>query len=90
MPELREPISSSADESFRKGACHAAEWFLETVRTLAEQGRTSTEVAEHLTDLAALLSDWRTYGGELPEGNPWDWSFKDLASAIRERKRERE
>lgn len=86
MADRREPITFHADENFRKGACHAGDWFLETARTLATQGRTAMEVAEHLEALAAVLTDWRTQGAELPDGNPWDWSFKDLASVLRERK----
>ncbi len=85
MAQRREPITFHADENFRKGASHAGIWFQETARTLAAQGRTADEIAAHLDDLVRVLQDWRTGGVELPDGNPWDWSFKDLASVIRER-----
>jgi hypothetical protein len=81
-------VHPRSDENFRKGACHGARWFLETSRTLAQQGRSSAEVAEHLADLAELLGHWRTQTSELPDGNPWDWSFKDLASVIKRQKKE--
>jgi hypothetical protein len=85
MAEHREPISFRADENFRKGACHAGTWFRETARMLAAQGRTGGEIAAHLEDLVRVLENWRIGGVELPDGNPWDWSFKDLASVIRDR-----
>jgi hypothetical protein len=86
MSQHQEPISFEADEHFRKGACHAAAWLRETARTLADQGRTASEVADHLAELARVLENWRTQTVELPDGNPWDWSFRDLASVLREPK----
>jgi hypothetical protein len=77
---------SRSDENFRKGAVHAARWLLETSRTLAQQGRTTAEISEHLADLLEVLDHWRNQMDELPDGNPWDWSFKDLASVVKELK----
>ena len=48
-------------------------------------GREMQEIAAHLADLAHILSDWRSQTGELPDGNPWDWSYKDLACVIQAR-----
>ena len=83
MPVEKELVNSRSDENFRKGACHAAQWLLEASRTQAAQGRTGTEVAEHLSQLVSVLADWRAQSGPLPDGNPWDWSFKDLALVIK-------
>jgi hypothetical protein len=79
MGERPEPIFE-ADENFRKGACHAGAWLRETARTPVDQGRTSSEVVDHLANLVRVLEDWRTRAVDLPDGNPLDWSFRDLAS----------
>ncbi len=79
-------LNTSNDGLFRKGAYHGGEWFLETLRTLAAQGRSAGEIADHLADLSGILADWRNDTTELPDGNPWDWSFKDLACVIKTRK----
>lgn len=79
-------VDARSDENFRKGAVHAARWFLETSQTLAQQGRTATEISDHLADLLEVLNHWRNQMDELPDGNPWDWSFKDLASVVKELK----
>jgi hypothetical protein len=84
MSKRQEPISFEADEHFRKGACHAGAWLRETARTLAEQGRTGSEIADHLGELARVLENWRAGAPALPDGNPWDWSFRDLASVLRQ------
>ena len=86
MAHEKEIVTCLGDENFRKGACHGAHWFLETSQTLAQQGRTCGEVSAHLADLAAVLAAWRNQTGDLPDGNPWDWSFKDLAAVIKARK----
>jgi hypothetical protein len=85
MPVEKQLVNSRSDENFRKGACHAAEWLLQASRTQAAQGRTATEVSEHLLELANVLADWRAQMVPLPDGNPWDWSLKDLALVIRRR-----
>lgn len=85
MPVEKQLINSRSDENFRKGACHAAEWLLQTSRTQAAQGRTGAEVAEHLSQLVSVLADWRAQMVPLPDGNPWDWSLKDLAAVIKGR-----
>ena len=87
MAVEKDLVNSRSDENFRKGACHGAHWFLETSRTLASEGRTAAEIADHLADMADVLTDWRSQTGEMPDGNPWDWSFKDLSSVIKARKR---
>jgi hypothetical protein len=81
-------VTAGSDESFRRGACHSAEWLRETCRTLAAQGRTGAEISRHLSQLAGVLSDWRAHKDPLPDGNPWDWSFKDLASVIKSREQQ--
>jgi hypothetical protein len=86
MAVEKDIVHSRSDENFRKGACHAGHWFRQTGQVLASEGRTATEVAERLTDLAEVLSNWRSQTGEMPDGNPWDWSFKDLASVIKRQK----
>jgi hypothetical protein len=86
MAVQRDIVHSRSDENFRKGACHGAQWFLQTTKTLAHEGRTAAEIANHLVDLEEVLSNWRIQNGELPDGNPWDWSFKDLASVIKQQK----
>ena len=86
MANEKELVTCLGDESFRKGACHGAQWFLETSQTLFNQGRSSQEISDHLADLSGVLADWRGQTGELPDGNPWDWSFKDLASVIKARR----
>ncbi len=85
MSVQKELVNSRSDENFRKGACHAAKWLVETSRTLAEQGRSASEISDHLADLVGVVEDWRHQMGDLPDGNPWDWSFKDLASVIKHR-----
>jgi len=87
MAVEKDLVNSRSDENFRKGACHAGQWFLETSQTLAREGRTAAELGEHLADLAGVLSDWRSQTREMPDGNPWDWSLKDLASVIKARKK---
>ena len=82
----RHLITTHDDKSFRKGACHAAAWLLEMGRQLTSQGRTPEEVCEYLADLAGVVEEWRHQTNELPDGNPWDWSFKDLASVIKARR----
>mgnify|MGYP001102582268 CR=1 FL=1 len=83
MAVEKDIIDSRSDQNFRKGACHSAQWFLETSRTLADEGRTAAEISDHLAELLEVLKHWRSQTGEVPDGNPWDWSFKDLASVIR-------
>ena len=87
MAVEKDLVHSRSDENFRKGACHGGHWFLETSQTLAGEGRTAGEISDYLADLAAVLHDWRSQTGEMPDGNPWDWSFKDLASVIKARKK---
>ena len=88
MAVEKDLVHSRSDENFRKGACHAGHWLLQTSQSLASEGRTAAEISERLAELADVLSDWRSQTGEMPDGNPWDWSFKDLASVIkRQRKR---
>jgi hypothetical protein len=89
MDAKKQLITAHGDENFRKGACHAAEWLRETSRTLAAQGRSAAEITQHLSQLVRVLSDWRESKRPLPDGNPWDWSFKDLASVIKAREQER-
>ena len=79
-------VHSRSDENFRKGACHGSQWFLQTSQTLAREGRTATEICDHLADLAEILKTWRNQTHSLPDGNPWDWSFKDLADVIKRQK----
>ncbi len=86
MAVQQDLVHSRSDENFRKGACHAAHWFLQTSQTLAGEGRTAAEIAEHLADLAEVLDDWRSQTCEMPDGNPWDWSYKDLASVVKRQK----
>jgi hypothetical protein len=86
MAVEKEPTTSRSDENFRKGACHGARWLLETSRTLVAQGRSAEEISEYLAELCGVLCHWREHMGEMPDGNPWDWSFKDLASVIKTRK----
>jgi hypothetical protein len=90
MAAPQKPMTFSGDENFRKGACHGAHWFLETTRTLIAEGRSATEIVDHLADLQRVIAKWRSGAGELPDGNPWDWSFKDLACVIKGRKEEDE
>jgi len=85
MAVEKELMHFRGDEDFRRGACHGAQWFLETSRTLASEGRSAEEIAAHLVDLTHILADWRSQTGELPDGNPWDWSYKDLACVIQAR-----
>ncbi|EDY20652.1 hypothetical protein CfE428DRAFT_1849 [Chthoniobacter flavus Ellin428] len=85
MAVEKDLVHSRSDENFRKGACHAAQWFLQTCRMLADEGRTASEIADRLSAMRDVLADWRSQTGEMPDGNPWDWSFKDLASVIKER-----
>ena len=87
MPVEKDLINSRSDANFRKGACHAGQWFRETSETLASEGRTAAEIAERLAELTDVLSEWRSQTCEMPDGNPWDWSFKDLASVIRSQKK---
>jgi len=88
MASSQKPRTFTGDESFRKGACHGTQWFLETTRTLIAEGRSADEIVQHLTDLARVIEEWRSGVGELPDGNPWDWSFKDLAIVIKARNEE--
>ena len=85
MAAPKDLVSAHHDENFRKGACHAGHWLLETAETLAAQGRSASEINTHLTDLVGVLAEWRSQTTDLPDGNPWDWSFKDLAIVIKER-----
>lgn len=82
MAVEKELVDSRSDQNFRKGGCHAAKWFLQTSRRLVDEGRTAGEINDHLADLLEVLNNWRNQTSEIPDGNPWDWSFKDLASVI--------
>ena len=86
MAVEKDLVSSPSDENFRKGACHAAEWLAETAQTLASEGYSAPEISARLSDLAAVLDEWRRQTRPMPDGNPWDWSFKDLASVIEQQK----
>jgi len=88
MAVEKQLVNSRSDENFRKGAYHAAEWLLHASRTQAAQGHTATEVSEHLSQLLSVLADWRAQMVPLPDGNPWDWSLKDLASVIKARQQD--
>lgn len=83
MSVEKELADSRSDQNFRKGASHAAKWFLQTSQRLVDEGRTAGEISEYLEDLAGVLNCWRNQTDELPDGNPWDWSFKDLAAVIK-------
>lgn len=83
MAVEKELVHSRSDQNFRKGACHAAKWFSQTSRMLAEEGRTAEEISDHFADMLEVLQNWRGQTCELPDGNPWDWSFKDLSDVIR-------
>ena len=87
MAVEKDLVHSRSDENFRKGACHGAMWLLETTQTLGQQGRSAAEISGHLADLVEVLKNWRGQTGEVPDGNPWDWSFKDLASVIKKIKK---
>jgi len=84
MAVEKDLVHVRSDENFRKGACHAAQWLLQTSQMLAQEGRSATEITDHLAELAEVLKNWRAQTCEMPDGNPWDWSFKDLASVIKE------
>lgn len=88
MPVEKRLVNSRSDENFRKGACHAADWLLRASREQAAQGRIATEVSEHLFQLVKVLADWRAQMVPLPDGNPWDWSLKDLSLVINPRDQE--
>jgi hypothetical protein len=88
MATNNKPTTFTGDENFRKGACHGAQWFLQTVRALISEGRSAEEISDHLKELIGVLAEWRSGVGELPDGNPWDWSYKDLASVIKTRHEE--
>lgn len=85
MATNRKPVNFTGDENFRKGACHGATWFLQTTRVLISEGRSADEISKHLEELEGIMTEWRSGVGELPDGNPWDWSYRDLASVIKER-----
>jgi hypothetical protein len=87
MDVEKDLVHFRGDEKFRKGACHGARWLLETNRTLAQQGRTSEEISAHFLDLIDVLENWRAQTHDMPDGNPWDWSFKDLSSVIQRLKK---
>jgi len=53
---------------------------------LVSEGRDAKEISKHLEELVGIMAEWRSGVGELPDGNPWDWSYRDLASVIKERK----
>jgi hypothetical protein len=86
MADPKNPVPFGQDDDFRKGACHGTAWFLQTTQTLVAEGRTAREISEHLQDLLGVVTEWRSGAGELPDGNPWDWSYRDLASVIKARK----
>lgn len=86
MSVEKELAGSRSDQNFRKGGCHAAKWFLETSQRLVAEGRTAEEISGYLADLVEVLNCWRSQTDDLPDGNPWDWSFKDLSSVIKELK----
>jgi hypothetical protein len=88
MAAPKKHVTFGHDDDFRKGACHASAWFLQTTQTLVSEGRTAGEIAGHLKDLLGVVTEWRSGAGELPDGNPWDWSYRDLASVIKARKGE--
>jgi hypothetical protein len=87
MAVEKDLVNSRSDENFRKGACHAGQWLLHTSQMLAGEGMTATEIADHLGELNDVLGDWRSQTREMPDGNPWDWSLKDLASVIKDGKK---
>jgi hypothetical protein len=87
MAVEKDLVNSRSDENFRKGACHASQWLLHTSQMLAREGRTAAEIVDRLADLGDVINGWRSQTNEVPDGNPWDWSLKDLDSVIKDRKK---
>ena len=69
---------------FRVGACHAVHWLNEQARELATEGKSAETIADHLSDLEQVLTDWREFHTETDWGNPWQWPKKVLTSYISE------
>jgi len=86
MAVEKDLVHSRSDQNFRKGACHGATWLWATSQRLLKEGRTATEISDYLADLVEVLKAWRAQTCEMPDGNPWDWSFRDLAAVIKEMK----
>jgi hypothetical protein len=79
------------ETKFRIGATHAGTWLWQETKRMAEEGKSSQEIAERLGVLNMVLMDWRTDltnpTFELPsETNPWEWKEADMDKFIAERK----
>ncbi|MBE7157327.1 MAG: hypothetical protein INR62_02615 [Rhodospirillales bacterium] len=78
----------SAEQKFRIGACHGAEWLHKQARKMAREDKPATEISATLSDLVQVLLDWREGQVEMPEGNPWEWRSEVLSGYISARKAE--
>ena len=48
------------ETAFRLGATHAADWLADVAKRMADEGKSSQEIAERVSDLRNVLVDWRT------------------------------
>lgn len=78
--------TSLAERNFRVGACHAAEWLVDTARAMSEEHRDAKEISERLATLKEVLMDWRNDMIDMPDGQPWEWTKSDIESLIAQRK----
>jgi hypothetical protein len=77
-----------ADRGFRIGASHAAGWLAETVKRMEAAKASTSEVSQVVHDYMNVLVDWREEQIDMPEGNPWSWSYEQLQDYIKRRRKE--
>jgi hypothetical protein len=79
--------SKQRETLFRRGACHAAHWLSKQTLALARERKTAEQIADHVSDLEEVLTDWRNHTNpDLPNGNPWDWPKPTLVDYIAKQK----
>jgi hypothetical protein len=76
----------SADRKFRIGASHAAGWIAETMKSMEAAKASASEMSRTVEDLMNILVDWREEQVEMPNGDPWSWSFEELQNFIERRR----
>ena len=76
----------SAEQKFRIGACHGAEWLHKQATRMMAGGSSAAQISTKLGDLVQVLMDWREGQVEMPDGNPWEWGEEVLSHYISSQK----
>lgn len=70
------------------GAAMGALWISHRLICWADEGRSTVEIINLVSDLTMVLVDWHEAKVEMPVGEPWRWCHSDLDHFITLRKSE--